>query len=62
MLKDKDLDDKQVCSLLSLSLSLNKIFEPEEKLDITGQTEHLYAQRPIWLAKWMACGEQYRTI
>ena len=35
MLKGKDLDDKN--------------FEPQEKVDITGQTEHLYAQRPIWL-------------
>jgi len=35
MLKDEKLDDKT--------------FEPQEKLDITGQTEHLYAQRPIWL-------------
>ena len=35
MLKDEKLDDQ--------------IFEPQEKLDITGQTELLYAQRPIWL-------------
>lgn len=35
MLKDEKLDDK--------------IFELQEKIDITGQTEHLYAQRPIWL-------------
>ena len=35
MLKDEKLDDKT--------------FEPQEKLDITGQTEHLHAHRPIWL-------------
>lgn len=29
--------------------SIKKLFEPEEKLDVTGQVEHLYAQRPIWL-------------
>lgn len=35
MLKDQKLSEE--------------IFEPQEKVDITGQTEHLYAQRPNWL-------------
>ncbi len=29
----------------------HKTFESEEKIDMTGQTEHLYDQRPIWLPK-----------
>jgi len=29
----------------------SKIFKSQEKVDITGQTEHLHAQRSICLAK-----------
>ncbi len=29
-----------------------KIFEPGEYTDTTLQSEHLYAQRPTWLARW----------